>query len=357
MTGGTGLDRRLALAGLACLLAPCPGRADAAVTATRETLQMGTYARYSVVAADRAQGLALAGLAIDAVETAEQALSTFRDTSEVSAVNRAPVGEATALSPLLLSFLAPAFALAEQTGYLFDPGVGAITGAWGLHEGGRLPAPGELAQARLAAGASSFRLDLEQATVCRLQARAALDTGGFGKGAGLDLAAQALRARGVETALLDLGGQVLALGGPFEISVADPRDRERVALVIAVRDASVATSGNAERAVVVGPRRLGHIVDPRSGEPVAYDGGVTVLAPSALEADALSKPLFILGPRPGLALLGGRAGVEALFLTPVRGRLRVEGSPALLARIVATAPDVDGVGRAGAGRALPGMPR
>ena len=105
---------RRALLHLLLALSALARPAAATETVTRETVQMGTYARYAVVAPDRARGLALAGAAIDAVAAAEDVLSTFRPASEVSAINRAPVGEPAAVSALFLDLVAPAFAIAES---------------------------------------------------------------------------------------------------------------------------------------------------------------------------------------------------------------------------------------------------
>jgi thiamine biosynthesis lipoprotein len=78
---------------------------------------------------------------------------------------------------------------------------------------------------------------------------------------------------------------------------------------------AVATSGNYERFVTIAGRRYSHIIDPRSGQPVAGLASVTVLATSAMEADALSTALFVLGPEAGAALLARHPGCAAIFIT------------------------------------------
>jgi len=308
---------------LLALLYPQPATASPTMEVTREAIQMGTFSRVTVSSADRNSGLLLAGSALDAIEEAEAVLSTWRSASEVSAINQAPVDERVLLSPALIAFLQPAFELARVTGHAFDPGVGALSHAWGVHGSPRIPVQEERESARLATGEWSFDLDPAGGTICRLHPMAALDTGGFGKGAGLDRAGESLRARGARRALLDLGGQSLAVGGPFVVGVAHPGDRTRIIAALSLKDASVATSGNGERPIGASGERERHILDPRTGEPARDFGSVTVVAATGLEADALATALFVLGPESGLTLAASLPGIEALFtITSKDGALR-----------------------------------
>jgi thiamine biosynthesis lipoprotein len=116
-----------------------------------------------------------------------------------------------------------------------------------------------------------------------------------------------LQKAGVVGAVLDLGGQVLAVGSdanerPWRVPVADPRDRQKTVAELGLTSLSASTSGNSERSRTVEGRRIGHILDPRTGEPAADFGSATVVAPSALVADILSTAFFVLGPEKGLAL-------------------------------------------------------
>jgi thiamine biosynthesis lipoprotein len=142
-----------------------------------------------------------------------------------------------------------------------------------------------------------------------------VDFGGIGKGIALDAAAVRLREHGVTAALLDFGGQVLALGSPpgepaWRIAVADPDERGRPAETLWIRDASAATSGNSERGA--GPRG-GHILDPARRGAASFNGSVTVVQPEATAADALSTALFVMGPDAGGRWAEAR-GIAALFL-------------------------------------------
>ena len=155
-----------------------------------------------------------------------------------------------------------------------------------------------------------------------------IDTGAFGKGAALRSAARKLSERGVRSALLDLGGQVLALGrdastgSPWSVGRgASRRSRQEAVARLLVEDVSVATSGNSERAGTVRGDPVGHLFDARTGWPTSVWGSVTVVAANDLVADVLSTALYVMGPADGLAWSQGLPDVGALFLCERAGAL------------------------------------
>ena len=154
-----------------------------------------------------------------------------------------------------------------------------------------------------------------------------IDLGGIGKGIALDAAARVLRNRGVRRALLDFGGQVLAIGRPegapgWEVGIADPEDRGRAVAVLRIAGHSVATSANGERSVPTPHGTVGHLLDPAEQRPARFAGSVTVAAPDATSADALSTALFVKGPEGGVAWADER-DIPALYLwREAGGRLR-----------------------------------
>ena len=285
---------------------------------------MGAPLRVALDAPDRAQAIALTEHAFGEVRRLEAVLSTWRDDSEIAALNHAAPGRPVRLSAELAGLLSEAAAWSRRTAGGFDPAVGALVDAWALRGEGRLPSAAERARALEATGLRNFRLDGRVAA--RRDALAWLDTGGFGKGAALRAAERALRERGVRRALLNFGGQVLAIGvgrdgAPWPVPVAHPARREQPAARLLVRDRSVSTSGQSERGVTVAGRRLGHILDPRTGAPVPAWGSVTVVAKDALVADILSTALLVLGPEEALRWAEGREDVGVLLLIDRAGRI------------------------------------
>jgi thiamine biosynthesis lipoprotein len=273
--------------------------------------------------------------AFDEVARLEDVMSNWRATSEISRLNRAAARTPFRCSPDLFGAIDSALDYAAGTGGAFDPTVEPLVRALGLRgPEGRLPGDppettGEEAPAagRTAApgpiGWRHVRLDRRAHTVRFDREGVGLDLGGIGKGIALDAAAHRLVERGVGSALLDFGGQILALGSPpaggsWPVDVAAPGDRARPVLRVRLRDRSLSTSGDDERSIAGPGGPIGHILDPARGRPAGFPGSVTVAARDATGADALSTGLFVMGPEAGIAW-AERRGVAVLYLVPLPG--------------------------------------
>jgi thiamine biosynthesis lipoprotein len=299
---------------------------------------MGTEASVTVVAASRGEALDASERIAAALEAAEARLSTWREDSELARLNRAPLGIAQELSPELAAELAAARACRDETGGAFDPGVGDLVAAWGLRQGGRLPEPEALRAAVLRTGVVGVEI-VGRLAIRRLPVL--LEEGGFGKGAALAAARSALaEAPGVHATVIDLGGQVVVTGGPRSLTVADPRQRDRAAVAIEIDRGSLATSGNGERGFEIEGRRYGHLLDPRSGQPAADFGSMTVWTDDPLRADCLSTGLFVLGPEAALEWVAAHPGVEVLALIVGESGLTARASPGFAGRLTALSPEV-----------------
>jgi thiamine biosynthesis lipoprotein len=168
------------------------------------------------------------------------------------------------------------------------------------------------------------------------------EEGGFGKGVGLDDAMAALGSTGATGAVLDFGGQVAVWGdAASDIAIADPRRRKRAVIRLLVSRGSVATTGNSERGIVVGGRRLGHILDPRTGRPRADFGSLTVWAESAAVADCLSTGLYVLGPDAALCWAADREDVAVVAVRRSSRGLEALASPSLEGRLAVIVDDLE----------------
>ncbi len=287
----------------------------------RQVATMGTLFSVKVWAAANQDPCILAEKALVAVEESEKRLSTWRHDSELAACNRAPAGEEVPLSPSLCQELTQALRWAEATLGAFDPTVGPLVRAYDLRGVGRWPSQQQLEAARQAVGYKKLRL--ENCKLVQTASHLLLEEGGFGKGAALDAALEALEGQ-AQKAELNLGGQVSFWGqGTFAVDLSHPDRREEVVATWVVPPGSVATSGNSERSRMVAGKRLGHILDPRSGYPARDFGSVAVWAPNGLAADALSTALYVLGPEEGARLLERLPEVAAVFLVREGENLRL----------------------------------
>jgi len=247
---------------------------------------------------------ALAESAFDTIDRLEQQLTVYCETSEVSRLNRlAPLGPVP-VDEHLFDLLALAARITEETGGAYDITAGALIKAWGFYKGPRrVPATEELAEALLKAGMQHVVLDRETSTVRFLRQGLEINLGSIGKGYALDRVASLLRADwNVQSALLHGGhSSIYALGSEPEsesgwtVGIRHPRKTDCRLGVVHLRDRALGTSAATFQHLEYNGRKLGHILDPRSGWPAEGLGSATVLAPRAALADALSTAFFIMG--------------------------------------------------------------
>src|SRR5262249_9929975 len=201
----------------------------------------------------------------------------------LAALNAAAPGTAVSLGPEVAGVLASVLEWSSRTDRAFDPTVLPLVRAWGLRgEGGAADSAG-IARALAAVGPEKFSIDSGRGVGKRLCSTSGIDEGAWGKGYALDRAVAALKRAGAARAVLDLGGQVSAIG-PAMVAVAHPRERRRSAVTLDIADESVSTSGDSERGIVAGGKRVGHLLDPRTGQPAPDFGSATAVAPSGLVA-------------------------------------------------------------------------
>lgn len=227
--------------------------------------------------------------------------------SELTALNSAIFsGRPQTVSDELTAFIREAQQLSARGDHLFDPGIGRLIALWGFQSDefpARLPAADDLAAWRKAAP-SIADLQLDGNTVTSRNRQVALDFGGYLKGVALDRAARLLRAQGVQNALINIGGNVMALGSkggqPWRIGIQHPRQPGPLATVKLADGEAIGTSGDYQRYFELDGQRYPHLLDPRTARPAAHTQAVTVLIPAGTQSgtlsDALSKPIFIAGP-------------------------------------------------------------
>ena len=274
--------------------------------------------RFEVTLSDEhARFVPAARRALDEVDRIEDALTVFRDTSEVARVNREAGQGPVRVGSILFPLLERCRELVTATGGAFDPTATPLSRCWGfLAREGRLPPTEDIEAARALVGFEKIELDERARTVRFAVPGLSLSFGGIGKGYALDLVADLLRANGVPRALVSAGGSsLLAFGGGdgFPVDVVSPR-RPGVIARLRLRDSGLGTSGAGEQFFEVDGKRYGHVLDPRTGWPAAGVLSASVVAPSAAEADALSTAFLIGGPELAEAGCAARPGTAALLV-------------------------------------------
>lgn len=310
--------------------------------------------RFEVVfnAGELAEATELGCGALDLVDEIEARISVYRGSSEFAAINAA-AGEWVAVSPDTLALLALARSLHEATAGGFDIAAGSLVRAWGfLHRQGRTPSDADLVAAVAVSGTRWLEVDPAGGRARLAVAGAELNPGGIGKGWAIDRAVDWLRAEGVASVLVH-GGQssVRASGtqGPalpgrsgWRVGLRHPLRPGRRLATIALADRALGTSGSGTQFFIERGRRLGHILDPRTGRPAEGVISATVLAETAAEADALATAVYVLGeegleriaPAGGptaavLVLAGGPGGLRVVVANLEAAAIAVEPEPGL----------------------------
>ena len=341
---------RLTLPALALVLAaacttPAPGPATPAPV-TEARIAMGTELRLTAWTIDEAAALDAFDAVYAEFERLEQLMSTWRPASEISRLNAAAGGAPVRVSPDVIDVLQLAAGISESTGGKFDITFGALSGLWRFDEDmdGSIPDRAEV-EARLPLIAwEDVEIDADAGTARLARAGMSVNLGGIGKGYAVDRGVDILREAGLDTFLIQAGGD-LYVGGepegrPWRLGIQDPRGPAGTPFArMELTDATFSTSGDYERYFVRDGVRYHHILDPDLGQPARTSRSVTIVTSRAVLADALSTGIFILGAEEGLALVERLDDVEGVI---VDADNQVHVSSGLEGRLEMLSPPGDG---------------
>jgi len=203
--------------------------------------------------------------------------------------------------------LADAKTLSVKSNGLFNPAIGHLIGSWGFQrdEFSAVSIDNEKIKALVKSNPSMSDIVLESETAYSKNSAVKLDLGGYAKGYALDLAANYLRKQHVNNALINIGGNIIALGKhgdkTWRVGIQHPRTPTAIATIDLPDGWAVGTSGDYQRYFMLNGKRYCHIIDPRTGYPVQHTQAVTVLVPpqpdnqtqAGVLSDVASKPIFI----------------------------------------------------------------
>jgi thiamine biosynthesis lipoprotein len=292
----------LAVAAVAFCNSSCGG--EEAVT--KSSFVMGTRVTVSIYGVEEKKAEEIAGEAIHELHRLEQIMSTWNPESEISRLNSSAGKERISLSPEIMDLLDISIQFSKLTSGAFDITARPVSRLWGFQDGAdTIPSQESISEAMAAVGYE--KIDINRSGVL-LPAGTQIDLAGIAKGYGVDRCADIIRDAGVSSALIDLGGNIYALGSPpgkkgWIVGIRNPVKTDSIIGYVILRDEAAASSGNYENYVERNGERFGHIIDPRTGRPASGPvRGVTVIAPTAAAADALSTSLFVLGAERGIAL-------------------------------------------------------
>jgi FAD:protein FMN transferase len=229
----------------------------------------------------------------------------WQSDSELSKLNQSFAAGKTPveMSPELVQMLTQAQILSKQSQGLFNPAIGGLIGIWGFQRDEFTPVDiNDVAIQKLVqANPQMSDIVIKNNTAYTTNPAVKLDLGGYAKGYALDLALTELQMQGVKNVLVNIGGNIIALGQhgdkPWRVGIQHPRQPKTMATVDLPSGWAVGTSGDYQRYFEQGGKRYCHIIDPRNGYPAQGTQSVTVLIPPGPQAgvlsDVASKPIFL----------------------------------------------------------------
>ena len=252
--------------------------------------------------------------------------------SELSDLNAAIAGgESAAVSEEMVAILKDAAQLSKQSHGMFNPAIGGLVGLWGFHADEFKPVqpPDQDIAKWVAENPQMSDLSIVRDRVESKNPAVQLDLGGYAKGYALDRAAALLRKRGINNALINIGGNVMALGRrgerPWRVGIQHPRKSGALASLELRDGEAIGTSGDYQRYFMVGDVRYCHLINPHTGYPMQAVQAVTILThgPRAgVLSDAASKPLFMSGVK-GWRNAAKLMDLDSAMLVDEQGRVHV----------------------------------
>jgi thiamine biosynthesis lipoprotein len=280
---------------------------------------MGTRIAVELWADDPAEGRAAIDAVLAEMRRVDEAMSTYKPTSEVSIVNARAAQGPVRISAELFDLLATAREYSEATEGAFDITYASVGWLYDYRKGVR-PDDDEIAAALPQINFRHVLLDRKTRTVRFARPGVRIDLGGIGKGHAVDRAIALLQARGFTRALVTAGGDSRIIGDrfghPWVIGIRHPDRKEEVIARIPLEDAAISTSGDYERYFDENGVRYHHILDPHTGRSASKVRSATIIGPTATRTDGLSKTAFILGPERALEIYNRLDDVDAILVTP-----------------------------------------
>lgn len=292
---------------------------------------VGTVVEVVVTGGSEEQARTAADTIVTEMERLEQVFSAFRDDSELSFWKR---DEGGPVGPNLCAVMSAAVLWQERSGGLFNPLAGELSALWAAGEqAGRVPSDNELAAA--VASIHEPRFEMRDGAPVRLGDCSKLNLNAIAKGYIVDRAlAAAPQTDEVVSVLVSAGGDMAHRGDePARIGIEHPLrpyDNEPPIAFVELCGAALATSGPARRGFRIAGERYSHVIDPRTGQPVDTHASISVIAPTAMEADALTTALGALTPQAAVEQLDERDDAGCLIIDP-SGKLVMDSTWAAMA--------------------------
>jgi thiamine biosynthesis lipoprotein len=285
----------------------------------REEAIMGTRIYVELWSDDAGRGAAAIDAVMGEMRHIDALMSHYKPESQLSRINARAALEPVQVDPELFDVIRTAIHYSEITEGAFDITYASVGYLYDYRRHIR-PSEQQIQAVLPAVDYRNLRLDAERHTVRFGRAGMRIDLGGIAKGYAVDRGIELLRARGIQHAVVTAGGDSRIIGDrfgrPWVIGIRDPDDKNKVVTRIPLIDTAISTSGDYERFFDENGVRYHHIIDPKTGHSASKVRSATILGPTAMQTDGLSKTAFVLGPEKALEILERIPNIDAVFVTP-----------------------------------------
>lgn len=281
---------------------------------------LGTLGQIHVYSESEKQGTQAIKNAYTRIRNIENMMSTSIEGSDIFLLNEYAGDQQVNVDQETLYVINRGLLYYDLTEGDFNIALGSLINLWSIgKDTARVPSHEEITEAMKHTNISDISIDNQ--TVIIKDANMRIDLGGVAKGYAVDEAIKVLRSEGITSGLVNLGGDVYALGNksdgtPWNVGIQDPELGSGVIGSVPLVDKSIVTSGDYERYFMEGDVRYHHIIDPKTGYPVQNNlRSVTIISDLSIDGDVLSTAIFIMGVDKGMALIESLDNIEGIIIT------------------------------------------
>jgi thiamine biosynthesis lipoprotein len=281
---------------------------------------MSTFCEISCFEKDTEKANKAMDIAFEEIERIEKIFSKFDENSEISKINKFAGVRSVEAGHEVLMLIEDSIYYSEISKGSFDITIGPLMEIWGfVRKTNSIPDKGLIQETLRHIGYNNIFISTQDSTIHFRDSLAKIDLGGIAKGYAVDRAKDVLVSRGIHTALINLAGNMYALGNPpdkdsWYIGIQDPRDKNKIIKKVKLKNQAISTSGDYERFFKIDGKRYSHIINPITGEPAKGIISVTVITDSAEEADALSTAIFVMGEEKGMELAKSLKNLQVFII-------------------------------------------
>ena len=277
---------------------------------------LGTYAIITVVSSDKTRAESAIAMAFEEIERLEGILSTYRNSTSMYDLNQN--GSLNNAEKEILFVFEKSKYYSDLSDGHFDITIKPVLELYdeSFEKYGRAPTETEIQNTLELVNYKNIQVIDE--TISFKKDGMGVTVDGIAKGYIIDKTVNVLKNNGIDNALVDIGGDIRTIGKPdrntdWTVALQNPRDDADFISILNIGDMAVATSGDYEQ-FFIDDKSAHHIINPKTGHSVTGSISVTIIAQNALDADALSTVVFVLGPQNGMSLINSLEKVEGLII-------------------------------------------